>query len=807
MPSRTKSSLLAMQLVSSMKGDAAPDFAREASAGSRLPYARHVDDRTIETRDGLLLQFIHLGGLLFETADTDELNYRKALRDALLQAIGSSRFALYHHVIRRRVEPLIEAELPDPFSRQLDEAWRNRLATRQLYANDLFLTVVRRPLQGRIGIADRVARWVGAGGSSRSEAERSADLRALQSATEQIVATMGIYEPRILSVYDTPHGPCSEPLELLSALYNAEMRPVRLPHGDIGDYLPYRRVSIGQDTIELGPGTAPEPSFAAILSIKDYPGQTSPGMLDELLRIPCEMVISQSFAFVERAAGLSSMNLALRRMRASDDEALSLRDELATAKDALAAGRAAFGEHHLTVAVRGTTIGDVDRAASEVQSALTDLGIIAVREEIGLEPAFWAQFPGNFKYIARRALIGSANFASFASGHNFPLGRAKGNHWGDAVTILETTAAGPYHFNFHQGDLGNFTVIGPSGSGKTVVLNFLLAQARKFRPRIIFFDKDRGAELFIRAIGGRYDVLRPGISSGLNPLQLQETPENRRFLIDWLTRLVSADGIPLAPGDAELIDDAISANFVAPPRYRRLRHFADLLRGGDRPSVGDVWARLKPWWGDGERAWLFDNVEDHSDLVAEAVGFDMTRILDDPNLRTPAMMYLFHRVEERLDGTPAIIVVDEGWKALDDDVFVTRIKDWEKTIRKRNGIVGFATQSAEDALNSRIASAIVEQAATQIFMANPKAQARDYIGGFGLSEHEYELVRTLPDTARCFLIRHGKESVVARLNLSGEADILTILSGRERTVRLLDEIRARTGDDPAHWLPELLKVA
>ena len=175
----------------------------------------------------------------------------------------------------------------------------------------------------------------------------------------------------------------------------------------------------------------------------------------------------------------------------------------------------------------------------------------------------------------------------------------------------------------------------------------------------------------------------------------------------------------------------------------------------------------------------------------------MTAILDDPAMRTPAMMYLFHRVEERLDGTAAIIVVDEGWKALDDDVFVRRIKDWEKTIRKRNGIVGFATQSAQDALESRIASAIIEQAATQIFMANPKARAADYIEGFGLTPHEFELVRTLPDNAHCFLIKHGAESVVARLNLTGEDAILTILSGRERTVRLLDEIRAETGDDPA----------
>jgi len=185
----------------------------------------------------------------------------------------------------------------------------------------------------------------------------------------------------------------------------------------------------------------------------------------------------------------------------------------------------------------------------------------------------------------------------------------------------------------------------------------------------------------------------------------------------------------------------------------------------------------------------------------------MTQVLDDAVVRTPAMMYLFHRVEERLDGNPAIIVVDEGWKALDDEVFVRRIKDWEKTIRKRNGIVGFATQSAQDALESKIASAIVEQAATQIFMSNPKAQASDYIDGFGLTEHELELVRTIPDSAHAFLIKHGNDSVVARLNLTGEKDLLTVLSGRERTVRLLDEIRVETGDDPVDWLPRLLKAA
>ncbi|MEG3125135.1 VirB4 family type IV secretion/conjugal transfer ATPase [Sphingomonas sp. GB1N7] len=788
-----------MQLLPPLSSDPKA-VGREKAAGHHLPYARHLDDHTIETHDGMLMQFIHLRGLLFETADTDELNYRKALRDAMLQAIGSSRFALYHHVVRRRADVALAATFPDAFSGSLDTAWRERLAGKQLYVNDLFLTLIRRPLQGRVGVADRIREMFGRAGEAPEETSRQ-ELRALNQARDAVMAQLGSYGPRLLGVYDTAQGVCSEPLEFLSSLYNGELRPALMPLQDLSAYLPYRRVSFGQETVELGPHGTAGRGFLGIVSIKDYPGQTASGMLDELLRLPFELQVSQSFGFVDRAAALGRMNLAVRRMRSTEDEALSLRAELSTAKDEVAAGRAGYGEHHMTVAVRGSTPAEVDEGVAEVQASLADLGIIAVREDLALEPAFWAQFPGNFKYIARRGLISTSNFSGFASSHNFPIGRSAGNHWGEAVTLLETTAAGPYYFNFHQGDLGNFTVIGPSGSGKTVVLNFLLAQARKFAPRIIFFDKDRGAELFIRAIGGRYDLLRPGNASGLNPLQMEDTAANRQFLIDWIAQLVGGADVD----DLGKIKDAVDASFDQPFEHRRLRHLAELFRGGHRPHAADLWARLRPWWGDGERAWLFDNETDLTDLIADAVGFDMTAILGDPSVRTPAMMYLFHRVEERLDGTAAIIVVDEGWKALDDEVFVRRIKDWEKTIRKRNGIVGFATQSAQDALESKIASAIIEQAATQIFMTNPKARASDYIDGFGLTQHEYELVRTLPDDAHCFLIKHGADSVVARLNLSGERDILTILSGRERTVRLLDEIRSETGDDPAAWIPRLLE--
>jgi type IV secretion system protein VirB4 len=422
-----------------------------------------------------------------------------------------------------------------------------------------------------------------------------------------------------------------------------------------------------------------------------------------------------------------------------------------------------------------------------------------VREDINLEPCFWGQFPGNEAYLVRKALISSANAAGFLSLHGMASGRANGNHWGPAVTVFETTSSTPYFFNFHEGDLGNFTVIGPSGSGKTVILNFLVAQAQKFAPRTIFFDKDRGAEIFLRASGGHYARLVPGQPTGFNPLALDDNPVNRAFLRDWLAVLLKAE----RHDELSTIAAAVDACFDGDPAFRRLRYFGELLGGARRPEAGDLASQLAPWINGAEHAWLFDNASDALDMSARTLGFDMTSLLDSPALRTPVMMYLFHRIEERLDGEPTLVLIDEGWKALDDPVFAARLRDWLKTLRKRNALVGFATQSARDALDSRIASAIVEQTATMIFTPNPKARAEDYCQGFGLSDHEFELIRQLPIHSRCFLVRQANHSVVVRLDLAGQPDLLTILSGREASVRRLDMLRSTVGDEVCDWYEPL----
>jgi type IV secretion system protein VirB4 len=775
--------------------------AKEAKVGDRLPYARLVDENTVLLRDGSVMSAIQVPGLLFETEDSDALNAHAATREVMLRSTLDARFVMYHHVIRRRVEVELEAEFPDALSRHIDARWKQRLAGGSLFINDQFVTLIRRPARGKTGLPERMGKLFSRSGQDEPEADPK-DIRSLRAAITGLVASLQNYGAAVLGDYQAPAsdgGTNSEMLELLSALYNGEMRPVRrpAPETDIGHMLPYRRASFGLDAMELRGSAAPD--FAAILGLKDYPEATSPGLLDNLLRLPFEMVVTESYAPSERTTAKERIDLALRRSRSVDEEAAAERNEMLAARDALGNGAVGFGDHHLTVLVRETTLPRLDDAMASCAAALADTGAIAVREDTNLEPAFWAQFPGNEEYIVRRALISSANMAGFGSFHGFALGQASGNHWGDAVTLLETTSATPFFFNFHHGDLGNFSVIGPSGSGKTVVMNFLAAQAQKFKPRTILFDKDRGAELFIRGIGGRYDRIAPGMPTGFNPLSLPDTSANRAFLRDWLAVLLKADG----PEEFSTISAAVDATYANDPSLRRLRHFKELLSGTRRPQPGDLADRLAAWIGGGEHSWLFDNERDRLDLSERVLGFDMTALLENPRLRTPTMMYLFHRIDERLDGQPTMILIDEGWKALDDEVFAARIRDWLKTLRKRNALVGFATQSARDALDSRISTALVEQTATMVFMPNSRARPEDYCDGFGLTDHEFALIRSLPAHSRCFLVRQPDASVVVRLDLSGAPEVLTILSGRESAVRRLDLLREAVGDEPSAWYPAL----
>jgi type IV secretion system protein VirB4 len=341
-------------------------------------------------------------------------------------------------------------------------------------------------------------------------------------------------------------------------------------------------------------------------------------------------------------------------------------------------------------------------------------------------------------------------------------------------------------------------IIGPTGAGKTVLLNFLCAQAQKFKCRLFFFDKDRGAEIFIRAIGGRYatpDAARP---SGFNPLQLEDNSSNRAFLIEFLKILVSPDGKNLPAQEMDRIKEAIEGNYKLPLNQRRLRNIAPFM-GLSGP--GSLAGRLEMWHSAGSHAKLFDNMEDRIDFTSSRTfGIEMNKILQDKASLGPVLLYLFHRIQSSLDGSPTMIVLDEAWALIGNPIFAPKIKDWLKVLRKLNTFVVFATQSVEDAAKSSISDTLVQQTSTQIFLPNLKGTIL-YREVFMLSEREFNLVKTTDPGTRFFLVKQDNDGVIARIDLGGMDEIIRVLSARVDTVMIMDEIIAQVGPDPEDWLP------
>ena len=382
--------------------------------------------------------------------------------------------------------------------------------------------------------------------------------------------------------------------------------------------------------------------------------------------------------------------------------------------------------------------------------------------------------------------------------HNYPAGKMYDNHWGEYVTVLDTTSGTPFYFNFHVRDVGHSLIIGPTGSGKTVLMNFLCAQAQKFKPRTFFFDKDRGAEIFIKALEGSYTTIDPSKSCGFNPFLLEDNGENRAFLLDWLKILVTTNGETLDAEEIKVLTQAIEGNYRLDSRDRKLSNIAPFL-GMDGP--GTLASRISIWHSKGSHARIFDNDQDSIDLdSARVFGFEMAELLKDSMSLAPVLLYIFHRISISLDGSRTMIVLDEAWALIDNPVFAPKLKDWLKVLRKLNTFVVFATQSVEDASKSQISDTLIQQTATQIFLPNLKA-TDVYRSAFMLSEREYDLIRTTDPGSRYFLLKQGVNAVIAKASLSGMDNIINVLSGRAETVHLLDKIIATHGSDPKRWLP------
>lgn len=768
---------------------------QERGAKLALPYARHLTSTIVGLDSQALMLCFALDGASFETADGRDLNDWHNRLNSAWRNLADDRLAVWHHVVRRQHHGYPEGRFRSSFATSLDTRYRARLEAQQLFVNELYLTLVLHP--GR-QTSDRVEAWLSSRGAHRTSAgHEDGDIKRLEDAGRDLIQHLGRYGVRPLSLYQRDGLWFSEPMEMLKLVLTGTPQPMPLVRGHLGSALYDVRLIFGREAFEIR--SADRALYGAMFGLKEYPASTRPGLWNGLLAAPFPFVVSQSFAFLSKAAARAVMERKQNQMVSARDRAASQITQLGEGLDELISNRFVMGDHQASVLVYGATPSDLAEHLSQTRAKLAESGLVAAREDLALEAAFWAQFPGAFQHRVRPAAITSRNFAALAPFHTHPSGKAKANHWGQAVALLRTSAGSPFHFNFHVGDLGHTFICGPSGSGKTVVQNFMLAQLEKFNVQQVFIDKDRGAELFVRACGGTYLSLRNGHPTGFAPLKaLGESAADRHFLGQLVRQLVARPGVTLSPTEARAIDDAIAALAPLPPANRSLGALRALLGQRDASGAG---ARLETWCAGGALGWVLDNPSDALGLDDQFLGFDVTHLLDNAQIRTPVMMYLFHRLAGLVDGRRLVIDIDEFWKAIGDEAFRDLAQDGLKTFRKQNAMMVFGTQSPADVLNSPIAHTVLEQCATKIFLPNAHATERDYVDGFGLTQREFNLVREgLTPESRRFLVKQGLNSVVAELALDGMDDELAILSGRTETVELLDRLRERYGDAPEAWL-------
>jgi len=790
----------------------------EVTTAEFVPYSSHVTEDVVKLRNGELLQTIRLQGASHESADVEDINVWHDQLNGMMRNIGSPHVALWTHVVRRWYSEYPGGEFPPGFCHDFNEKYKQSFAGKPMLINELYVTFVYRPEP--VKMASFFASFNKKSMRQREE-EQLDHIEALRDVVGAALVSLSRYEPEVLGCYEHNGLMFSEVAEFLAFLVNGEWQRVPLPRAELSETLVTSRSFFGRGGLMMI-RTPTDTRQASMLVIQEYPSITAPGGLDELLSLPFELVLTQSFTFLSKAVAVGRMTRQQQRMVNAGDVAKSQIADIDKALDDLVSNRFVMGTHHLTLLVYAETPKMLKDNINLSGTALSNAGMKWTREDIGIAGSFWAQLPGNFQYRVRVGDITSRNFAAFSSFHNYPIGRIRHNQWGDAVMILKTRSGSPYYFNFHRTeahenkvdrnhrDLANTMVIGQSGGGKTVLEMTMLAMSMKFNQppenpaTYIVFDKDLGASIGVRAMGGKYYPIKNGVPSGFSPFQMEPTPENMIFLEQLVKKLVEHEGLPISPSQSKQINQAIAGVMGAAKAKRRL---SALLEFFDPTDENGLQARLARWCRGGALGWVFDNAEDKFSLDGSPIfGFDVTEFIENDEVRTPIIMYLFHRIEKLIDGRRLIIFMDEFWKLLLDNHFEDLVQNKLKTIRKQNGFLVMFTQSPRDALRSKISHSLIEQTATKIFLPNPAADYEDYVNGFKLTVREYEIIKDLGEKSRQFLIRQGQNSVVAELSLRGFDDELAVLSGNTATASLSERIVAELGNDPAVWLPEFQRM-
>ncbi len=505
-----------------------------------------------------------------------------------------------------------------------------------------------------------------------------------------------------------------------------------------------------------------------VLTITGFPTATTPGLLDELNRLAFPYRWSTRAILLDKTDAVKLLTKIRRQWFAKRKSIAAILKEVMTNEQSVlvdtdASNKAAdadlalqeLGADYAGIAyVTATvTVWDADpRIADEklrlVEKVIQGRDFTAMPETINAVDAWLGSLPGHVYANVRQPPISTLNLA-----HMIPLsavwaGPERDEHFAAPPLLFgKTEGSTPFRFSLHVGDVGHTLIVGPTGAGKSVLLALMALQFRRYRRSQVFaFDFGGSIRAAALAMRGDWHDLGGGLTEGsadsvsLQPLARIDDAAERAWAADWIAAILARESVAITPEVKEHLWTALTSLASAPVEERTITGLCVLLQSNDLKQA------LRPYCIGGAWGRLLDAEIEHLG-TASCQAFETEGLIGTE--AAPAVLaYLFHRIEDRLEGSPTLIIVDEGWLALDDEGFASQLREWLKTLRKKNASVIFATQSLSDIDGSSIAPAIIESCQTRLLLPNERAiepQITAIYRRFGLNDRQIEiLARAMP---------------------------------------------------------------
>ncbi len=721
---------------------------RAQSLADFLPWAALVREGVILNKDGSFQRSAKFRGPDLDSATEAELVAITARLNNALRRLGSG-WAIFVEAQRDFARGYPESRFPDPVSALVDAERRAQFEEEGAhFESRYYLTLLWLPPADD---AARAEAWL-----YENRAQSGADWRAALASfidrSDRVLALIEGFMPEAAWLDD------GETLTYLHACISTRRQRVRVPETPM--YLD--AILVDED---LTGGLEPRLGGAHLrtLTVMGFPSQTWPGLLDDLNRL------AFPYRWMTRAICLDktdatkvlgkirrqwfakrkSILAMLKEVMTNEASALMDTDAANKALDADAAlqelGADLVGEAYVTATV---TVWDEDARMAEerlslVEKAIQGRDFTCLRETVNAVEAWLGSLPGHVYANVRQPPLSTMNLAHMMPFSAVWAGAARDEHLqAPPLFFARTGGATPFRFSLHVGDVGHTLIVGPTGAGKSVLLALMALQFRRYaRAQVFAFDFGGSIRAAAVAMGGDWHDLGGALADeaaeavALQPLARIDDSGERAWAAEWIAALLGRESVAITPDLKEHLWSALTALASAPMAERTITGLAVLLQSTALKQALQPYTVAGPWGR------LLD-AESERLGAADVQAFE-TEGLIGTGVAPAALAYLFHRIADRLDGRPSLLIIDEGWLALGDPGFAGQLREWLKTLRKKNASVVFATQSLADIAGSAIAPAIIESCPTRLFLPNERAlepQIAAIYRRFGLNDRQIEIL-------------------------------------------------------------------